>query len=526
MNIRFFSFEAGWNMSRIFHVLAMAVFFTGYVVVQSQLSPLLSQPMSGDYIIGPDGDYSSFSAAVNDMVSRQVDGEILFEVESGIYEDRAALSWIQNPDFIVNRHMITFRSQSGNPEDVVLRAGGGSAPNYIITMHNNLRLVTFENFTIESTSSSTRLIEHKGDNITYRGMIFRGGSIEGANYSRGLTVEDCTFYNSSLQLVASGEMGNIRIENNTFYNGRIIMNHARLAPLIIANNVIYATQDAIYIRDNRTPLHIYNNYIRIEGSSNRNAIWLHEVDSVFVYHNTLKTIGHGTAFWSTNHGNVDLKNNILYSTLGRVMDIRDPEMSSITADYNGYYTEGINTARIDGINYATWEDYQEVSAQDTNSVYGNPRFGAHDGEEYEPMVPQSFAYATAGTDLSEWAPDDLTGNTRPANPSLGALEFVGTDTSVPEPGSTGLPETFTLAGNYPNPFNPVTTIRYSLPVTADVTLAVYDIQGRHIATIISARQEAGSHVAVFDAANLASGLYVYRISANTQSLSGKMMLLK
>ncbi|TVQ11134.1 MAG: T9SS C-terminal target domain-containing protein [Balneolaceae bacterium] len=522
MNNRFFMNGAGWAMSGT----KTAMIIAAVLFVLPRFSDVHSQAMSGNYIIGPDGDYSTFSTAINDMMSRQVGGEILFEVESGIYDDRAALGWIQNPDNIVNTHLITFRSKSGNPEDVVLRAGGGTSPNYIITMHNNLRRVAFENFTIESTSSGTRLIEHRGDNISYRGMIFRGGPIEGAYYSRGLIVEQCTFYNSSLQLVASGSMGNIRIENNTFYSGRITLNHARLAPLIIANNIIYSTQDAIYIRDNRTPLHIFNNYIRIEGNSNRNGIWLHEVDSVLVYHNTVKTIGHGTAFWSTDRGNAHLTNNILYSTLGRVMDIRDPELSSITADYNGYYSEGINVARTGGVNYASWEDFSVVFDQGSNSVYGHPRFSPHDAEEYEPMVPASLLYATAGTDLSEWLPEDLMGNPRPATPSLGALEFIGTDTSIPQPRGSGLPGSFLLAHNYPNPFNPVTTIRYNLPEPAEITVAVYDIHGRHIATLVSDRQEAGSHSAIFNATNLASGVYVYRITANTQTRSGKMLLVK
>jgi hypothetical protein len=76
-----------------------------------------------------------------------------------------------------------------------------------------------------------------------------------------------------------------------------------------------------------------------------------------------------------------------------------------------------------------------------------------------------------------------------------------------------LPQTVQLYQNYPNPFNPVTTIRYSLPRAEFVTLTVYDILGREIATLVNDRQSAGTYSVYFDARQLASGIYFYRITA-------------
>jgi hypothetical protein len=87
-------------------------------------------------------------------------------------------------------------------------------------------------------------------------------------------------------------------------------------------------------------------------------------------------------------------------------------------------------------------------------------------------------------------------------------------------------EDFLLLKNYPDPFNPNTTIGYALPQSAYVRLCVYDIVGREIEVLLETWQTAGFHEAVFDASDLPSGIYLYRLEAGDQSLSGKMLLLK
>jgi CSLREA domain-containing protein len=80
-----------------------------------------------------------------------------------------------------------------------------------------------------------------------------------------------------------------------------------------------------------------------------------------------------------------------------------------------------------------------------------------------------------------------------------------------------IPKTFDLVQNYPNPFNPSTTIRYDLPKSQFVTLKVYDILGREITTLVKERQAAGSYSVLFDAGQIASGLYFYKITAGDPS---------
>ncbi|MCX6641345.1 MAG: T9SS type A sorting domain-containing protein [bacterium] len=88
------------------------------------------------------------------------------------------------------------------------------------------------------------------------------------------------------------------------------------------------------------------------------------------------------------------------------------------------------------------------------------------------------------------------------------------------------PQEFRLSTNYPNPFNPSTTIRYDLPTANFVNLTVYDLSGRTVATLVSGMRVAGSYEVVFDGSALASGVYIYRLNAGNFNASGKMALLK
>jgi hypothetical protein len=89
-----------------------------------------------------------------------------------------------------------------------------------------------------------------------------------------------------------------------------------------------------------------------------------------------------------------------------------------------------------------------------------------------------------------------------------------------------LPTEFALRGNYPNPFNPVTTIEYDVPSERHVTLAVYDALGRAVSTLVDEAKPAGVHRAVFRADGLPSGLYLYRLTAGDFTATRTMVVLK
>jgi hypothetical protein len=89
-----------------------------------------------------------------------------------------------------------------------------------------------------------------------------------------------------------------------------------------------------------------------------------------------------------------------------------------------------------------------------------------------------------------------------------------------------IPYTFILYNNYPNPFNPSTKITFSIPEAAEVELAVFDLLGRRIETLINGKLTSGMHSINFDGAGLASGVYIYRLVAGGTSITRKMVLNK
>jgi len=110
-----------------------------------------------------------------------------------------------------------------------------------------------------------------------------------------------------------------------------------------------------------------------------------------------------------------------------------------------------------------------------------------------------------------------------------AIKFTTNEPAVGVAGDElvqSIPKEFNLGQAYPNPFNPTTTLSFDLPQASRVTLQVYDISGRLVNTLVNGYRQAGFHHVTFDAAGLASGVYLYRMEAGEFIATGKMVLLK
>ena len=108
--------------------------------------------------------------------------------------------------------------------------------------------------------------------------------------------------------------------------------------------------------------------------------------------------------------------------------------------------------------------------------------------------------------------------------------FGGVVTSV-EPVSEGVLGSFALGQNYPNPFNPSTVIEYNVPVRSNVEIAIFNVIGQQVATVVNDMHEAGSHRATWNGKNsfgkpVASGIYFYQMRAGSFEQVKKMMLMK
>lgn len=104
-------------------------------------------------------------------------------------------------------------------------------------------------------------------------------------------------------------------------------------------------------------------------------------------------------------------------------------------------------------------------------------------------------------------------------------DFVGY-TDVEDEQNSQQPKQYALNQNYPNPFNPSTTISYSIPNDGFVSLRIYNVLGQEIKSLVNQFQKSGNYKLMFDASNLPSGVYFYKIEANNFTQVKKMMLLK
>jgi hypothetical protein len=104
--------------------------------------------------------------------------------------------------------------------------------------------------------------------------------------------------------------------------------------------------------------------------------------------------------------------------------------------------------------------------------------------------------------------------------------FIGPKTNVTKESSL-IPDNYSLSQNYPNPFNPTTKINFALKTAGDVSLRVYDVLGKEVATLATGHYAAGSYSVEFTGNNLSSGMYFYTLTAaNGFHQTQKMILMK
>jgi hypothetical protein len=166
-----------------------------------------------------------------------------------------------------------------------------------------------------------------------------------------------------------------------------------------------------------------------------------------------------------------------------------------------------------------------VSASGSGSVSRNLRGNTDQSEVGYDILLSEFS----GVDLTAVDELELRFFYSTAN---AAVDYAITRITLPEAcepvpvDASELPAAFALGAAWPNPFNPSTTIGFSLAETGSATLAVYDLAGRQVATLVSGLVERGTHSVVFDAGALPSGVYFYSLEADGQLQTRKMLLVK
>jgi hypothetical protein len=222
-----------------------------------------------------------------------------------------------------------------------------------------------------------------------------------------------------------------------------------------------------------------------------------------------------------------LLNNILWN------DLSIPGSREIFNDDITYpeYSDHIN----DGVIYAYYSDIQNGWSGGVSIIDADPLFT--DTIDYRlsdssPCIGTGIDFIQTGGAWYYATPTDIGGNPRPDPP--GSVPDIGAWESPLDSPVVGIhvldtgniPKTYSLHQNYPNPFNPTTTVEFSIPKSEFVTLKVYNILGEEVATLVSDRLTAGNYKYDWDARNLASGVYLYKIQAGDYVEAKKMVLMK
>ena len=221
----------------------------------------------------------------------------------------------------------------------------------------------------------------------------------------------------------------------------------------------------------------------------------------------------------------------------------------LTIKYNAYTGDSVWTARYNGPASGI-----DLPLSVTSDVSGNVYVtgysdGGATGYDYTTLkynnagAQQWFLRYNGsgnGSDIANTVAVDMSGNVYVTGTSSGngtlndivTIKYSQNPTIVPGT-SSGLPENYYLAQNYPNPFNPTTSIQYAIGSLPDgkagkqfVSLKVYDVLGNEVATLVKEEKPAGSFEVSWNADNLPSGIYFYRIIAGSYVETKKMVLLK
>lgn len=141
------------------------------------------------------------------------------------------------------------------------------------------------------------------------------------------------------------------------------------------------------------------------------------------------------------------------------------------------------------------------------------------------VLEEDYAAITIGFG-TEGVNSDYPGYNTRADLIDAARQFLYSETGVDDQSSVLLPQSTDLNQNYPNPFNAQTVISYDLPCQSEVRLDIYDILGRQIETLIDGNQTAGTHQVIWNASDVSSGVYFYKLTTGEFEKSHKMILVK
>lgn len=291
------------------------------------------------------------------------------------------------------------------------------------------------------------------------------------------------------------------IEDN--YNGAIILNNTSDAIVksnIIRNDSTINFGSTIKVTSSTNALISYN---LVHDCYSEYEIFCYNSDSVEIYNNTIDVEGsEGFGIVTLNSYGIDCRNNIITNTPSGCYGIYAELSGDTEVAYNDFYNN------LGG----DWAGSAIVVG--SGNIFDDPEF-----MNYYELSLSSPCIDAGDPDSIYYDPDG-------SRNDIGWKYWSGAAKSVTDEPIVEIPLEHSLLNNYPNPFNAVTTIEYNITQASMVTLNIYDILGRRVTKLVDSYQNAGTHTVTWDASNVPSGIYFYRIVTDNFSNSKKMLLLK
>ena len=309
-------------------------------------------------------------------------------------------------------------------------------------------------------------------------------------------------------------------------DGNLVWNKNYGTPGIESAYDIVQTPDGgyIFVGNNQNPTaNIY--FVKLDASGNEQ--WQNTLTS--------SATSEGSVIQSTSDGGYIVSGYTLDQTFGMqgyLVKVDDKGQEQWAKSYGGehvdYFSSVVQTAdngylAVGSINqyFSIQHTYDDIWLEKTDSQ-GNEQWrkrlgGALNDDGYDVIKTKEGGYAIIGITSSYSSVDKI---------YFTEMDIDSSATGVKETEGIAMPKQYSLSQNYPNPFNPSTTIRYQIPKSGYVELKVYDLLGNEVKTLVNEDKPAGQYSVKFNANNLSSGVYFYRIVSGNYTSVKKMLLLK
>lgn len=450
---------------------ALFIVFALFIYCQLAYSQL-----SGTYIIDKTGtgDFLSFTAAIDSLISQGVSGPVVFNVNSGNYDEQLVIPSITGASAV---NTITFQSTTLDSSSVVLLYGNvtSSTLNYVVKL-DGADYFIFNKITMTATTTSSYgrvlMLANNADYNTIQNCRLIGvttttttGSAYALISSSGtLSINnkalDNLFVDGNCGIYGNFNAGNVGFEvrGNQFlgqyYYGVYFKNIE--APIINNNqfNITSASCTGIYLEacnksteiQNNTIYcgnggyglyfvncvgntiqkgNIINNFISVKGTSTGYGIYFTGVGFYNLFNNSIYVSSQGTsaAFYNITGSNLDIKNNIFANFGGGYAYWIATTSAIATSDYNNFYTDG-NYIAYWSVNKENLSDLTAASSKDANSLSVNPIYFSSTN------LHTTTSWLDGKGDSSVGVLTDIDGETRQSPPDIGADEFFGIGTPM------------------------------------------------------------------------------------------------